>query len=274
MPSTRGWSTVPTNSPAVLFTRTTYLGIIPTAGQRPFTYAALDAELRLLALSEGDFEAVAAFAGGQRAAFVAISAPPRPNQGLMRSQERRAALNPAPRPGRWENCRVAEYLLAHEGIAIPLTPNSAEKCPRWKQMGMKLFQTLASQGYAPYPSEANPERQTLETYPHAVFTRLLGHAPFPKHTLEGRIQRQLVLRECELDLPNPMRVFEEITRHRLLQGILPLDDLYSSAELDALSAAYVAFLAAHHPKKIDLLGDPAEGQIALPRMSPSQRAHN
>ncbi|GAB4528677.1 MAG: hypothetical protein Fur0018_14890 [Anaerolineales bacterium] len=253
----------------MFFTRATSIGIIPTAGQRPFTYAALDDDLHLLALGEGDFEAAASFAAGQRAAFVAISAPPRPNQGVMRTQEQRATLNPAPRPGRWENCRVAEYLLSIEGIPIPLTPNSAQASPRWKQMGMKLFQTLAAQGYTAYPAEAAPERQILETYPHAVFTRLLGHPPFVKHTLEGRIQRQLVLCERRVDLPNPMRIFEEITRHRLLQGILPLESLHTPAELDALAAAYLAWQAAHHPEEISLLGDPAEGQIALPhRHSP------
>ncbi len=247
----------------MLFTRATFLGISVTAGRRPFTYAALDAGLRLLALSEADFEAAAAFAGGQRAAFVAVNAPPRPNQGVMRSEEQRAALSPPPRPGRWENCRAAEYLLARRGIPVPPTPAEESACPRWKQMGMRLFRLLLNQGYAPYPTEG-AERQVLETYPHAVYAALLGCTPFPKRTLEGRIQRQLALYARKVDVPDPMRIFEEITRHKLLHGILPLDNLHTPAELDALAAAYTASLAALHPETVSLLGDPAEGQIVLP----------
>ncbi len=248
----------------MLFTRTTFLGIDPTAGQRPFVYAALDDDLRLLALSEGDFEAAVSFAGGQRSAFVAINGPRQPNRGLMRSPEVRETLSPPPRPGRWENYRVAEYLLYQRDISIPPTPSEESATPRWKQQAMKLFHTLEAQGYALYPSEG-AGRQLLETYPHAVYTLLLGRKPFPKHTLEGRIQRQLVLYERRLEVPNPMRIFEEITRHKLLQGILPLEGLHTPAELDALAAAYLSWLAARHPEEVLLLGDPAEGQIALPQ---------
>jgi len=42
----------------MLFTQTTFIGIDPTAGQRPFVYAALDSDLRLLALGEGDLDEV------------------------------------------------------------------------------------------------------------------------------------------------------------------------------------------------------------------------
>ncbi len=247
----------------MLFTRTTFLGIDPTAGQRPFVYAALDDDLRLLALSEGDFEAAAAFAGGQRSAFVAVNGPRQPNRGLMRASEVRETLSPPPRPGRWENYRVAEYLLYQRGISIPPTPAEQSAAARWKQQAMKLFRTLEAQGYALYPAE-EADRQILETYPHAVYTLLLGGKIFPKHTLEGRIQRQLALYERRVEVPDPMRVFEEITRHKLLRGILPLDDLHTPAELDALAAAYLAWLAAHHPAEVFLLGDPSEGQIALP----------
>jgi hypothetical protein len=61
-----------------------------------------------------------------------------------------------------------------------------------------------------------------------------------------------------------MLLFEEITRHRLLKGILPLEPLYSAGELDALAAAYTAWLAALHPDQVTLLGDPQEGQVVLP----------
>jgi hypothetical protein len=68
----------------------------------------------------------------------------------------------------------------------------------------------------------------------------------------------------ELKIPNPMYIFEEITRHRLLQGILPLENLYTPNELDALVAAYTAWVAATHPENITRVGDGEEGHIVLP----------
>jgi predicted RNase H-like nuclease len=61
-----------------------------------------------------------------------------------------------------------------------------------------------------------------------------------------------------------MKFFEEITRHRLLNGILPLELLYSPPELDALVAAYCAWLAKNQPAQVTLIGDKQEGQILLP----------
>jgi predicted RNase H-like nuclease len=61
-----------------------------------------------------------------------------------------------------------------------------------------------------------------------------------------------------------MRVFQEITRHRMLQGVLSLENLYQPEELDALVSAYTAQKAASHPDQIMLVGDPEEGQIVLP----------
>ncbi len=247
----------------MLFTKNTFIGIDPTAGKRPFAYAALDGNRQLLAVGEGQMEEVLAFVGGQARAFVAVNAPRAPNAGLMADETRRAALSPPPRPGRWTGYRVAEYELHRRGISIPRTPAQPEKCPRWMQMGFKVYQRLASLGFRRFPAGDAP-LQSLEVYPHAAYTVLLEHLPFPKNTLEGRLQRQLVLYVHDVEVPNPMRVFEEITRHRLLQGILPLDDLYSASELDALVAAFTAFKAATQPESVCLAGDAAEGQIVLP----------
>jgi len=206
---------------------------------------------------------VLAFVGGQRQANVAVCAPRRPNLGLMDQPEVRQALSPPPHPGRWHGFRVAEYLLRQHAIVCPKTPTDEAACPNWMRMGFTLHRRLEALGYTAYPHASAP-LQSLEVYPHACFCTLLGLAPFPKSTLEGRIQRQLVLCEQKLRLPDPMNLFEEITRHRLLQGILPLKELYAPAELDALAAAYTAWKAALHPEQILTLGDPGEGQIVLP----------
>ncbi len=245
------------------FEPTAYLGIIPAAPGYPLTYAALDAEGELLALSAGDFHEVLAFAGGQQKAYVALVGPRQPAQGLFRDPEIRQSLSPPPRPGRWNQGRVAEYLLRVHNLRIHLTPTTVQACPGWMRTGFRLYQELLRLGYAAYPAQDAP-RQVLETYPHAVFAVLLGRLPFPKNTLEGRIQRQLVLRAQGLPVPDPMRVFEEITRHRLLQGILPTDGLHTPHELDALAAAWTAYRAHRAPEEITRLGHPNEGEIVLP----------
>jgi hypothetical protein len=247
----------------MFFVDSTFLGIDPTAGEKPFVYAALDHELKLLALGEGTIDDVLAFAAGQSRAMAAICAPRSTNQGLMSDPAYRDALSPPPNPGRYINFRVAEYMLRQHNICIPQTPAEIEDCPNWMRMGFTLFNRLEKLGYQPFSAQA-AERQFMEVYPHACYSVLLEMLPFSKHNLEGRLQRQLVLHELGINLPDPMRIFEEITRYRLLNGILPLEDLYTPGELDALVAAYTAWLAVSEPDRVSLLGDEAEGLVVVP----------
>jgi hypothetical protein len=126
-----------------------------------------------------------------------------------------------------------------------------------------LFSKMNGFGYRPF-QEGNALCQMLEVYPHASFTALLGVIPFQKYTLEGRIQRQLVLRENCMDLPDAMRFFEEITRHRLLSGVLPHETLYSPGELDALVAAFSAWKAGSQLDQTTKVGHPNEGEVYIP----------
>jgi len=247
----------------MLFNESTFIGIDPTAGKRLMAYAALDQELRIIALKKGDLDEITAFVGGQQAAFVAINSPRRPNQGLMKRDDVREKLKPSPRPGRWQGYRVAEYLLRQHNIHIMRTCSEVKKCPKWMQTGFDLYKRLESMGYRDYPSPEAP-RQMLEVYPHAAYTALLGRTPFLKTSLEGRLQRQLILHNHGLDIPDPMRFFEEITRYRILRGVLPLEGLYSVRKLEALVAAYTAWLAVKSKKDITVLGHPEEGQIVIP----------
>jgi hypothetical protein len=99
----------------------------------------------------------------------------------------------------------------------------------------------------------------VETNAQDCYHALIGKKPFPRRTLEGRLQRSAVLYEQGLQITDPIEVFEEITRYKLVQGILPLEDIYAPTELDALIAAYLAWLAANRPGQIVL-----KGEFALP----------
>jgi hypothetical protein len=247
----------------MFFNAASYVGIDPTAGRKPFAYAALDSGLQLTALGRAGLEEVLAFTAGQPQAMVAVCAPPRPSQKLMERIEVRDHLNPPPRPGRWMGFRLAEYLLRQHGISCYKTPSEIKACPNWMQMGFHLYRRLKQMGFQAYPSD-QPALQWLEVYPHASFCTLLGHVPLPKNTLEGRIQRQLVLRKFKVGVPDPMDLIKGLTAHHVLQGILPTDYLYSQGELDALVAAFTAWQAANHPNRITLLGDASEGMVVLP----------
>jgi predicted RNase H-like nuclease len=72
------------------------------------------------------------------------------------------------------------------------------------------------------------------------------------------------LYERGLGIKDPMDFFEEITRYKLIKGIWPTELLYAPEQLDALAAAYTAWLAVNKPEHISMIGDLKEGRIVLP----------
>jgi predicted nuclease with RNAse H fold len=249
----------------MLFNEALFVGVDPTAGQRPMTYAALDSKLRLVALDQAEMEDVLAFIGSLESAVVGIDAPQGPNRGLMAEPEIRRRYNLRPGGGAWENWRLCEYELRSRNIRLYATPGEESAAKGWVQTGFELFQRLRSAGYRPFVQAEPPaKRVMLEARSHVGFTVLLERRPFLKRTLEGRLQRQLVLYLEGLDLANPMHALEEITRHNLLMGHLPLERLRMHEELDALMAAYIAYLTATQPERVQQVGDPQEGLISVP----------
>ncbi len=241
-----------------------YLGIDPTAGKRPMDYAVLDDDLRVVQSGAGSLEELLALIRAQPSAVIAIDAPQSPNTGRMADPEVRQRYGLSVNSKIWTGYRACEHELRKRDIRLYTTPVETETAPAWMQAGFQLFNTLRAEGYETYRPNSSAPKQLLEVHPHACYTVLLGHLPFRKDTLEGRLQRQCVLFDEGLDIPDPMDSVEEITRHHLLEGTLDLPHLFSHDQLDALAAAYTAYLAAHHPEKITLVGDPAEGQIVVP----------
>lgn len=241
-----------------------FIGIDPTAGERLIDYALLDERLNVT-LGQGRVDSVVDLVTGCPAAVVAIDAPQSPNNGLMADPAYRESLGLDPRRRNWANCKVCEYQMRRRGIGLYLTPRAADDAPRWMQMGFRMFEMLRAEGFQLYQPGLAAGRIMLEVHPHGCYTVLLGRRPLRKDTLEGRLQRQLVLYDEGLNVPDPMDAVEEITRHHLRSGALDFSGkLYTHDQLDALAAAYTACLAARHPERVTLVGDPAEGQITLP----------
>jgi predicted nuclease with RNAse H fold len=242
-----------------------YVGIDPTAGRRPATLAALDDDLRILRLGPIDVDGILDFLGSQPGAVVAVDAPQSPNRGLMRRPDLRRRLGLPPRGRTFIQWKVCEYELRRRNLRIYATPSEVSAAPSWMRAGFALYRRLVGLGFAFFRSgEAPPAKMMIEVHPHACFAVLLGHRPLLKAQLEGRLQRQMVLYLEGLDLRNPVHTLEEVTRQHLLSGSLPLEGLHSHDELDALAAAYTAFLAHQKPTRVCQVGDPREGLITLP----------
>ena len=245
----------------MLLPKTTFIGIDLSGGRHPFTFAALDEDRQLVALASGEVGDVVAFLRNLKSAVAAVNAPPRPNKGLVRRKMEQQGL--APGHLRGADMRLVEHELRARGISISPTPCRQESCSAWMQSGFDLFSILNEAGFEPFPND-KASHQWLETHPHAAFCALLGQLPLPKPTLEGRLQRQLVLHANDLGIKDPMGFFEEVTRHWLLKGVLPMGHIYSPEELDALVAALTAYQAVRNPKEVVGVGDKEEGQIILP----------
>ena len=65
-------------------------------------------------------------------------------------------------------------------------------------------------------------------------------------------------------MPDAMDFFEEITRHRLVHGILPSDKVLPQSELNAWMAAHLAWQAAYQPASLAPASSMTEGSIYLP----------
>jgi hypothetical protein len=242
-----------------------YLGIDPSRRYQPFVYAALDMERQIIAIGSGPLTEVLAYCAGLANACLAINSPRYPNQGLVDAEEEKQTLFPVPASKRGD-LRKVELRLLEEGIRVTRTPASEKECPVWMQRGFKLYERLQRLGYMPYPHLDS--HIYLEVPAEAAFSRLAGGAPlFEDDTLEGRLQRQLVLYENQLPVGDAMKFFEEVTRYRLMRGVLPMDGIYTSGELNALVCAFTAWLLFQEDGAVVCLGDEREGEIYLPPLA-------
>jgi len=249
----------------MLFRNTMFVGIGPTAGKRPIHYAILDRDLKAQALEATDLEGMLAFIAGLESSVIAINSPQGPNKGQMKRPEIRRRFSLRPDGETWANWRVCEYELRKRNIRMYNTPSRKEDAPGWIQNGYDLYKRLSKLGFEHIqPQDPVQPRGVLEVLPHACYSVLLERRPYLKNTLEGRLQRQLVLYLEGVSVPNPIQILEQIGQHHLLSGHLPIESLHSPEELDTLIAAYTAFLVVTNPERISQVGEPKEGRIYLP----------
>lgn len=249
----------------MLFSTDAYIGIDLALGKKTIHYAALDAKLELISLGQGDLKSVMTFLAAQHQAVVGVHGPARPNLGILTDAERRNQLPIPFGKGRPGNMRVAEYELRQNQQQVYRTPNSVEDAPGWMQTSFKLYARLQEIHFTPFQADTSSTRQVVEVIPELGYRSWVEGNLLPANTLPGRIQRQLVLYDRGVDVKDPMAFFEEITRFRIRQGLMPEDVIYPASTLSALASAYMAWQAGNEPDQLALLGVAEEGQIAAPR---------
>lgn len=150
-----------------------------------------------------------------------------------------SALNVIARE-KWSLEEFAACLKDYENLMLVVNSVSPERSVEVRKiLGHAGFKQAARQG----------PLQWSETDAQQCFLALCEHELLSRRTLEGRIQRALILYEEGLRIPDPMDFFEEITRHKLMQGILPQENIYSIRELDALVSAYAAWMLTNEPRQ-------------------------
>jgi hypothetical protein len=149
---------------------------------------------------------------------------------------------------------ISEVLSELDPATICVTANSKPKSAKSVNTNAMFYEQLENLSFRPYPAQ-NETRQWFKADAAEAFSALLQKKLLSRRTLEGRIQRALVLYDRGLQIRDPMELFEEITRYKLIQGILPLEILYTPKELDALVAAYVAWMTVNRPGQIERFPD-------------------
>ena len=154
---------------------------------------------------------------------------------------------------KWDVSEALSCLKDYENIwvSINLPARAQEAYHDFKKK-------ISHSGFRPYASKNDP-KQYLVTNAQDCFRALSGYKLLPRRSLEGQLQRAAILYEQGVQIKDPVDIFEEITRYKLIQGILPREEIHSPKELDALAAAYLAWMAVNRPGQIVL-----KGEFALP----------
>ena len=149
---------------------------------------------------------------------------------------------------------VSAILSELDSVIVCLTANPSSRSGKSANTNSMFYEQLEKLSFRPYSAQ-HETRQWFKVNADESFSALLQKKLLSRRTLEGRIQRALVLYDQGLQINDPMEFFEEITRYKLIQGILPLENLYTSKELDALVAAYVAWMTVNKPGQFIIQGE-------------------
>jgi len=152
---------------------------------------------------------------------------------------------------KWDIPAALSFLQEHKNISFVINKPSSKIAQR---AYVDFKNQIAQADFQSFSRQDHP-KHWFETNAQDCYGEWLGQNPLPRRTLEGRLQRALILYEQALRIEDPMEIFEEITRYKLIKGVFRLENVYSSKELDALAAAYLAWMVVNRPERIVVKGE-------------------
>ena len=158
-----------------------------------------------------------------------------------------------------ELSEVIQCLMDYEHVQVAIHSSNTKT---GGELFQKFQERLGDAGFKAYATKDGP-RLWIESNADECY-RVFHPKMLPRQSVEGRLQRALILYEEGLQIPDPMDYFEEITRHKILQGVLPTEGIYSSRQLDALAMAYIAWMAGNRAETVA-----TRGQFLLPKLTES-----
>jgi hypothetical protein len=244
--------------------RVVSIGIDPSDARQNYSLAALDEDKNILALSRGRLDDVLSFAAGQTLAVIAIHIPTIP----LMDPNRNNSLKPLPqRENLWnapnESPSRSDDFNSVRNPTASITQIPASRKTETFRKGLVLREHLAELGYVEYQNQDKP-RVYLGTNIESACDQIFSVPQYTDKSLEGRLQRQVLLAECGVNVIDPMVFFEEVTRFKLLHGKLPLDMIYKSLELNALICSFVAWSIQHSAENMICKSDVGTESIWLP----------
>lgn len=230
---------------------------------RPPYYSAIaiDANGNYLLAINGNWEEIIETFRPYENILISINTPVRPNIGLLTQSKRKKH-----KPGKWPDVRLIEYMLEEYGAPIYHTPKKKGNLLAAQQYGFQLIERIKIEGFHAYGIEQS--RCFCEVPAETAFWSIERKHLFDGQNFIGQIQRQLLLLELGINLPDPMAFFEEITRYKLLTGNAPLEMILETSILNAWINAFTAKRIKQNPSQVSTLGDPQEGLIYLPYKLP------
>lgn len=242
----------------MLYQQDIFVGVDVAAGKRPYTTAVLNLAGELLSLEPCSMEEFLKFTGGYQIVQVAINSPRHINGG----KEIKTPFNLISETpyGEGNALEIQVYSDLRRASARRIAAMQAKSnLPARIRNGFRLYDHLPERNSVPVQ-----EGIVIEVNAQVSFSLLLGRTPLLKSSTEGRIQRQLALIAQGIKLKDPMNYFEELTKYRLLQGLLPHAMLYSARQLDAIVSAFMARLAFIEPAAVQQIGDGMGGFVYCP----------
>jgi hypothetical protein len=147
---------------------------------------------------------------------------------------------------KWDIAAALACLQEYENVCLAINvPSSKTKQSTY----VNFKKQIAVAGFRAF-SKTDQSKQCFESNAQDCYREWIGQNALSRRTFEGRLQRALILHEHGLRIKDPMDIFEEVTRFKLIHGTFRFESLYSAKELDALVAAHLAWMSVNRPARI------------------------